>query len=52
MKRQKICIIGGGLTGLLTAVTLSKINLEIDIISDNPKKKLIQTGLLLSHKKT
>tara|TARA_Y100001970_G_C14214385_1_gene848766 strand:- start:459 stop:1631 length:1173 start_codon:yes stop_codon:yes gene_type:complete len=40
MKRQKICIIGGGLTGLLTAVTLSKINLEIDIISDNPKKKI------------
>ena len=40
MKRQKICIIGGGLTGLLTAVALSKINLEIDIISDSPKKKI------------
>jgi len=35
MKRQKICIIGGGLTGLITAFTLSKLNLNIDLITDN-----------------
>ena len=35
MKKQKICIIGGGLTGLLTASVLSKFNLKIDIVIDN-----------------
>jgi 2-octaprenyl-6-methoxyphenol hydroxylase len=35
MKKQKICIIGGGLTGLITAATLSNLNLDIDIISEN-----------------
>jgi len=32
MKKQKICIIGGGLTGLATAISLSKLNCEIDLI--------------------
>jgi 2-octaprenyl-6-methoxyphenol hydroxylase len=35
MKKQKICIIGGGLTGLMTAATLSNLNLEIDLITEN-----------------
>jgi len=35
MKRQKICIIGGGLTGLVTAITLSKLNCEIDLVTGN-----------------
>ena len=35
MKKQKICIIGGGLTGLITAISLSKLNCEIDLITDN-----------------
>ena len=35
MNRQKICIIGGGLTGLMTAATLSNLNLDIDIITEN-----------------
>jgi len=36
MKKQKICIIGGSLTGLTTAISLSKLNCEIDlIIGDN-----------------
>ena len=34
MKRQKICIIGGSLTGLVTAISLSKLNCEIDLITD------------------
>ena len=40
MKKQKVCIIGGGLTGLVTAITLSRLNLEIDLVtSDNINKK-------------
>ena len=35
MKKQKICIIGSGLTGLATAICLSKLNCEIDIITGN-----------------
>ena len=35
MKKQKICIIGGGLTGLITALTLSRLNLKIDLITGN-----------------
>ena len=40
MKKQKICIIGGGLTGLITAVTLGKLNLQIDLITGNLDKDL------------
>ena len=40
MKKQKICIIGGGLTGLITAISLSKLNCEIDLITDNFGKNL------------
>ena len=40
MKKQKICIIGGGVTGLITAISLSKLNCEIDLITDNFGKKL------------
>ncbi len=35
MKRQKICIIGGSLTGLTTAISLSKLNCDIDLITGN-----------------
>ena len=40
MKKQKICIIGGGLTGLTTAISLSKLNCEVDLITDNLGKNL------------
>ena len=40
MKKQKICIIGGGLTGLLTAITLSKLNVKIDLIDSKKKANL------------
>ena len=33
MEKQKVCIIGGGLTGLITATALSKLNLQIDLIT-------------------
>ena len=35
MKKQKICIIGGSLTGLVTAIGLSKLNCKIDLITGN-----------------
>ena len=35
MKKQKICIIGGGLTGLISAVTLSKLDVSVDLVTDN-----------------
>ena len=40
MKYQKICIIGGGITGLITAVSLSKLNCAIDLIIGNPRQYL------------
>ena len=40
MKKQKICIIGGSLTGLVTAISLSKLNCEIDLIAGDPDKNL------------
>ena len=39
MKKQKICIIGGSLTGLITAISLSKLNCEIDLVIGKNKKK-------------
>ena len=32
---QKVCIIGGGLTGLVTTAVLSKLNIKVDFIVDN-----------------
>ena len=40
MKKQKICIIGGGLTGLVTAISLSKLNCSIDLITGNAMQNL------------
>ena len=40
MKRQKICIIGGSLTGLVTAIALSKLDCDIDLITENTKKNI------------
>ena len=44
MKKQKICIIGDGLTGLVSDLVLSKLDLDIDLVSKNTKiKKFIDT---------
>jgi len=40
IKKQKICIIGGSLTGLVTAIGLSKLNCEIDLITGHFSKNL------------
>tara|TARA_Y100001949_G_scaffold3271_2_gene2612 strand:- start:823 stop:1971 length:1149 start_codon:yes stop_codon:yes gene_type:complete len=40
MEKQKICIIGGGLTGLVTAISLSKLNCSIDLITGNAMQNL------------
>ena len=40
MEKQKICIIGGSLTGLATAITLSKLNCTIDLITGDTSQNL------------
>ena len=40
MKKQKVCIIGGGLTGLITALTLSKLNLNVDLVIGSSKANI------------
>ena len=44
MKKQKICIIGGSLTGLVTAISLSKLHCDIDLIVDNNINQNIQSS--------
>ena len=41
MNAQKICIIGDGLAGLMTAIILSKENLKIDLYSNNKKFRFL-----------
>jgi len=45
MDKHKICVIGGGLTGLVTAITLSRLNLKVDLIAENffEKSKSLRT---------
>ena len=43
MTKQKVCIIGGGLTGLVTTIALSKLNLEIDLVTTNANKKNLKS---------
>jgi len=40
MEKQKICIIGGSLTGLVTAICLSKLNFNIDLIVGKSNKNV------------
>ena len=40
MGKQNICIIGGSLTGLVTAITLSKLNCQVDLITGNTNQNL------------
>jgi len=46
MQKQKICIIGGGLTGLVTAIALSKLNYNIDLILGNLGHNLNSNGTI------
>ena len=39
MKKHKICIVGGGLTGLISALVLSERGLDIDLILENAASK-------------
>ena len=39
MKKHKICIVGGGLTGLISALVLSERALDIDLIVENTSSK-------------
>ncbi len=40
MKKQKICIIGGGLTGLATASALSDLDVDIDLVIGKKNQNL------------
>ena len=46
MKNQKICIIGGGLSGLITALSLSKLKINIDLVTGNIKENLASNRTL------
>jgi 2-octaprenyl-6-methoxyphenol hydroxylase len=46
MKKQKICIIGGSLTGLVTAIALSKLNCDIDLITGLSKPSINLKGTI------
>mgnify|MGYP001197624948 CR=1 FL=1 len=39
MIKQKICIIGNGLTGLTAALILGKLNLDVHLIAAPDKKR-------------
>ena len=41
MKKQKICIIGDGLTGLSTALALCRLNIDIHLIIRPTTKNLL-----------
>ena len=41
MKKHKICIVGDGLSGLITAQILGELDIEIDLISKKKEKKFI-----------
>tara|TARA_B100001123_G_C15275437_1_gene1011976 strand:+ start:808 stop:1971 length:1164 start_codon:yes stop_codon:yes gene_type:complete len=43
MAKQKICIIGGSLSGLITSIGLSKLNCDIDLITGDINKKIKST---------
>ena len=52
MKKHKICIVGGGLTGLITAHVLNEKGLDIDLIIENTKLKTKDTRVTaISEKK-
>ena len=40
MEKQKICIVGSGLTGLITAIALSKLNLKIDLVTNSTNRNI------------
>ena len=47
MNKQRICIVGDGLSGLMTAVVLAKVpGIEVNLIAKKAQKALIK-GLLL-----
>ena len=48
MKKHKICIVGGGLTGLISALVLTKKGLDIDLIVENtsPKNKDLRVNAI------
>ncbi len=48
MHNQKICIVGGGLTGLITAIALSKLGVHVDLIYKDKKNTKSSRFLAIS----
>ena len=48
MKKQKICVIGSGLTGLITAITLSKLNIYVDLVTTPNKNNRSNRTIAIS----
>ncbi len=46
MKKQKICIIGGGLTGLATAAVLSDLDVSVDLVGGKMNPNLFSNRTL------
>ena len=40
MKKHKICIVGNGLTGLISALILNHEEIDIDLIAENKINKI------------
>ncbi len=40
MKKQKVCIIGGGLSGLITAHVLAELNLDVDLVTGSKEENI------------
>jgi len=40
MNRQKVCIIGGGLTGLITSIVISKLGINVDLVTNKTSNKI------------
>ena len=40
MKKQKICIVGDGLTGLTTALIFSSLNIDVHLVGPKIRKKI------------
>ena len=51
MIKQKICIIGNGLTGLTAALILGRLNLEVHLIAtpEGEKRKDVRTTATVSY---
>ena len=46
MEKQRICVIGGGLSGLITTIALNRLNLSVDLFANNFYDKMINKNFV------